>query len=115
MVIKAEAMRPMKMPASLPFMPGLVVPGLAENLLLIGQLADRGVTSVFTKDKVEFYKSPVTLHGEKCGEGQRINRKYLVRPLTALSASTSPASLLTWHLRPSHCGTPKSTRALRQS
>ena len=103
-VIKADSAGPMKLPIPLPSMPGLVVPGLAENLLSIGQLADHGVTSVFTKDKVEFYKSPVTLDGMKLGEGHRISRKYLVRPLTALAASTSPASLLTWHLRLSHLG-----------
>lgn len=103
-IIKADAVGPMKLPIQLPSMPGLVVPGLAKNLLSIGQLADHGVTSVFSKDKVKFYNSSVKIDGTKLGEGQRISRKYLVRPLTALAASTSPANLLTWHLRLSHVG-----------
>lgn len=68
-VIKADAFGPMKLPIALPSMPGLVVPGLAENLLSIGQLANHGVTSVFTKDKVKFYESSVNLDGVKLGEG----------------------------------------------
>lgn len=102
--IDAIAAGPIKPPIPIPAITGLVVPGLAENLLSIGQLADNGVTSIFKKDTVEFYKSPITVNGTKLGEGRRINRKYLVRPLTALSTSTSPASLLTWHLRLSHLG-----------
>lgn len=102
--IKATSIGPIKCPIPLPSVPGLVVPGLAENLLSIGQLADHGVVSVFDKDKVVFYESPLEIIGKKTGEGLRINRKYLVRPLTALSTSTSPASLLTWHLRLSHLG-----------
>lgn len=49
-VINATAMGPIRPPIPIPSVPGLVVPGLAENLLSIGQLADHGVTSVFTKD-----------------------------------------------------------------
>lgn len=43
-VIKADAVGPLKLPIPLPSMPGLVLPGLAENLLSIEQLADHGVT-----------------------------------------------------------------------
>lgn len=102
--IKATAVGPIKAPIQLPPIPGLVVEGLAENLLSIGQLADHGVTSVFGKGKVEFFKSPLEVNGTKLGEGLRVNKKYLVRPLTASPASTSPASLLTWHMRLSHLG-----------
>lgn len=55
----------------------------------IGQLAYHGVTSVFSKDKVKFYHSPVELLGKKVGEGQRTNKNYMVQPLMA-----SPAPLL---------------------
>lgn len=102
--IKAKAIGPVKLPINLPSVPGLLVPGLAENLLSIGQLADSGVTSICSKEKVEFYQSDLEVIGKKLGEGQRINRKYLVRPLTSLTTSTSPASLLTWHHRLSHLG-----------
>lgn len=112
--IKAKAVGPIKLPISLPSVPGLVVPGLAENLLSIGQLADNGVTSIFTKDKVEFYESKLDIKGVKLGEGHRVNRKYLVRPLTALATSTSPASLLTWHHRLSHLGEASIRRLDRQ-
>lgn len=104
LTIEATAIGPIRPPIPIPSIPGLVVPGLAENLLSIGQLADNGVTSIFSKDIVEFYESTVKLPGVKLGEGRRVSRKYLVRPLTAMSTSTSPASLLTWHLRLSHLG-----------
>lgn len=100
--IKATSIGPIKCPIPLASVPGLLVPGLAENLLSISQLADQRVVSVFNKDKVEFYKSPLKIVVAKIGEGQHINCKYLVRPLTAFPASTSPASLLTWHFRLSH-------------
>lgn len=102
--IDATAVGPIKTPISLTPIPGLVVPGLAENLLSIGQLADHGVTSVFGKDKVKFYQTPVAIDGKKIGEGLRVNQKYLVRPLSASPTSTSPASLLKWHMRLSHLG-----------
>lgn len=77
--IKADARGHMKLPISLPSMPGLVAPGLAETLLSIGQLADHGMMSVFTQDKAKFYKSSIALKGSKLGEGHCINRKYLVQ------------------------------------
>lgn len=103
-IINATSIGPIVPPIPIPSIPGLVVPGLAENLLSIGQLADHDVTSVFTKEGVEFYKSPVDIAGVKLGEGSRVNKKYMVRPITALHTSTLPASLLTWHLRLSHLG-----------
>lgn len=112
--ILAKAIGPVCLPIPLPAVPGLVVPGLAENLLSIGQLADHGVTSIFSKDKVEFYNSSLNITGVKLGEGSRVNRKYLVRPMTALTASISPASLLTWHLRLSHLGEASIRRLDRQ-
>lgn len=102
--IKATAVGPILPPIPLPSIPGLVVPGLAKNLLSIGQLADHSVTSVFTKDKVEFFKDTVEIEGKRLDEGRRINMKYMVRPITASPTSTSPASLLIWHLRLSHLG-----------
>lgn len=112
--IDVTAVGPIKPPIAIPLVDGLVVPGLAENLLSIGHLADNGVTSVFGKNKVEFFKSPVVVSGGKLGEGQCINRKYLGRPLTALSVSTSPASLLTWHSRLSHIGEASIRRLYQQ-
>lgn len=112
--ILAEAKGPIKLPIPLPAVTGLVVPGLAENLLSIGQLADDGITSIFSKDKVEFYNSLLSIKGVKLGEGNRVNRKYLVRPITALPTSTSPASLLTWHMRLSHLGEASIRRLDRQ-
>lgn len=53
--IKATAIGPIQPPITLPPVPGLVALGLAENLLSIGQLADNGVTSIFTKNKVKFF------------------------------------------------------------
>lgn len=43
-------------------------------------------------------------NGVKLGEGSRFNKKYMVRPMTAFSTSTPPASLLMWHLCLSHLG-----------
>lgn len=71
---------------SLPFgtlpHPGLLVPQLSENLLSIGQLADEGVQSVFTKGGVKFYKGPIRIDGEQVGEGSREGKNtwYVVRP-----------------------------------
>ena len=65
------------------------------------------------KGGVHFYKSPLQVNGGKLREGLRINCKYMVQPLPALPASTSPASLLTWHLRLSHLGE-SSIRRLHQ-
>lgn len=102
--IKATAIGPIRPPISLPPIPALVLPGLAENLLSVDQLSDNGVTSVFTKDRVQFFKSPVHISGVKLGEGKRVNKKYFVQPITANHASTYSASLLTWHLHLSHLG-----------
>lgn len=102
--IKATAAGLIRPPIAIPAITGLVVPGWAENLLSIGQLSDNGVVSVFGKNNVEFYQSPVTIKGTKLGEGRPVNRKYLVRPLTALSTSTSLANMLTWHFCLSHLG-----------
>lgn len=93
--IHATAAGPIRPPIPIPSIQGLVVPGLAENLLSIGQLADNGVTSVFTKDKVEFFKTPSAVSGVKLGEGPQLNKKYMERPMTSFPPSTSPTSLLT--------------------
>lgn len=53
--IEASEIGPILPPIAIPSVPGLVVLGLAENLLSIGQLANHGVTSVFTNDKVDFF------------------------------------------------------------
>lgn len=91
----ATAVGPIKPPIPIYSIPGLIVSGLAEKLLSIGKLANHGFTSVFGKDKVEFYQTPPTINGVKLGEGLKINKKYLVHPLTASPAPKSPASLLT--------------------
>lgn len=102
--INAVAVGPIKPPISIPPIPGLVFNGLAKDLLSIGQLADHGVTSVFGKEKVEFFQTPISINGVKLGEGLQINKKYLVQPLATSPTSMSPAILLTWHARLSHLG-----------
>lgn len=72
--IKATEVGPIHSPISIPSIPGLVVPGLTENLLSIGQLGDHGVTSVLTNYKVEFFQSPITVNGTKLGEGHCVKK-----------------------------------------
>lgn len=87
----------------MPPIKGLVVPTLTENLLSAGQLADNGVVTLFSKSKVEFFRSLVTIEGVKVGEGRRENHKYMVWPPTSSPCSYS-ASLLTWNNWLSHIG-----------
>lgn len=104
-VVKATRSGIVSLPfGSLPH-PGLLVPQLSENLLSIGQLADEGVQSVFTKSGVKFYKRPIRVDGEQVGEGSREGRKYMVRGSNKTCFSAASAqSLLTWHRRLSHLG-----------
>lgn len=94
-IINTTVIEPIVPPVPIPSIPGLTVPGILENLLSIGQLAYNRVTSVFTKDKIDFHKSPRMINGIKLGDGKRENKKYMVQPSTALPASTYPANLLT--------------------
>lgn len=55
--------------------------------------------SVFSRDWVEFYQGIISFGGTKIGEVSMVNHEYLVHHFFALSSSSSPASLLTWH----HC------------
>lgn len=77
---------------------GLLVPELSKNLLSIGQLADEGIRSVFTKNGVKFYWGPIKVNGKQVGESSLEGKKYLVcGTMKSCLSATNTQSLLTWH------------------
>lgn len=86
--------------------PGLVVPGLAENILSIRKLADHGFTLVFTNERLNLsnHLSPFRVQSWLKVTVLINNTWHSVSPVTTFPTSTSPTSLLMWHLCLSHLG-----------
>lgn len=87
----------------------VVVPRLTEPLLSVSKLADNGVTTVFDKNQVRFYRD-AAVSGVKIGQGVRRGGLYYL-PKVSASKSTSVEEqalvteddpLLMWHRQLNH-------------
>ena len=83
----------------------LYVPDLQENLLSIGQLADRGIDTRFSS-----YGAELKRHGEILAVARKIGRNYVLQPTEAARMATTERnadSYKLWHKRMAHPGEEK--------
>lgn len=103
-----------RLPLNIPNFPPVTahqVPGLAEPLLSVSDVTDRGTAVIFLKDSVLFTASPSKVEQLVRGlntilaEGKQEQKSYYLYDTEPVIFQTSPSSatsLLTWHHRLSH-------------